>query len=106
MTASLQLLERAVDYQGLDPIPDEKMGHVPAKCPLCRHRTPDVMSPLTVTAGAARVECLNGRDTQRVREAIPALHAGPTHRQGLAGVSRPERLRNPDPSRAKPIRWA
>lgn len=64
------------------------------------------MSPLTVTAGAARVECLNGRDTQRVHEAIPALHAGPTHRQGLAGVSRPERLRNPDPSRAKPIRWA
>lgn len=26
MTASLQLVERALDYQGLDPIPDEKMG--------------------------------------------------------------------------------
>jgi hypothetical protein len=74
MTASLQLVERALDYQGLDPIPDERMGHIAAKCPLCRDRTALEYYPLTVTARGARVECLNGCDSRRIREAIPGLN--------------------------------
>src|SRR4051794_16788893 len=72
MTAALCLVERALDYQGLDPMIDEPMGVVVAKCPLCRDRTPD-WCPLTVTAGAGRVDCQNGCDERRIRDAVPGL---------------------------------
>lgn len=90
MTANLRPVERALALLNLDPIPDPKMGHVAAKCPVCRHRTADEFYPLTVTERFERVECLNGCDGALIRAAIPGLDdkvPGATPLKGVGTVA-------------------